>query len=279
MIRLGINTMVWSGAVPAPRSGLFERLRAWGYEAVEVPVFDFAAFDAVPLGRAAADAGLALSVSSALPSNLSLAGSDPNIRRETRCWLQTAVEKTAAAGGSILAGPLYLPVGLLAGRRRSEDEWSRAVDELRALTPAIRGSGVRIAIEPLNRFETYFLNTAADARRLCDQVADDSVGALFDTFHANIEEDSIEDAIRALGASLIHVHLSENHRGVPGSGHVPFRLVSDTLASRGYTGLAIVESFASSIPEIAAATAMWRDYAASPDDFARRSVENLRRVF
>ena len=279
MIGLGINTMVWSGGYEERQLGLLERVRDLGYDVVELPVFDFAAVDPAPVRRALADTGLALTVTSAMPAGSSLISADPMTRSRTRGWLQAAVEKVAAMGGSILAGPMYVPVGELPGRRRTASEWSWAVDEYSSLAAAIRGSGARLALEPLNRFETYFLNTAGDACRLCDEISDESIGILFDTFHANIEEDDVIGALGSLGRHLIHVHLSENNRGVPGTGHVPFPEVARTLRSTGYSGYAVVESFASTIPELVRATAMWRDYAESPDAFARSSIENMRPLF
>lgn len=279
MIKLGINTMVWSGGYDERQLGLYQRIRDWGYAVVELPVFDFGAVNPVPVRHALADSGLALTVTSALPAGFSLVSADAATRARTQSWLQSAVEKVAAMGGSILAGPLYLPVGELPGRRRTADEWSDAVAEYRDLGAAIQGSGTRIALEPINRFETYFLNTAADARLLCDEISDASIGVLFDTFHANIEEDDPVAALRSLGRHLIHVHLSENHRGIPGRGHVPFLGVAQALRDAGYSGYAVVESFASTIPELASATAMWRDFAESPDEFARCSIENMRPLF
>ena len=279
MIQLGINMMVWSGGFEESQLGLFSRIREWGYDVVELPIFDFTAVNPVPIRHALADTGLALTVTSALPAGLSLTSADAATRRRTRCWLESAVEKVAAIGGSILAGPMYLPVGDLSGSRRTSSEWNWAADEYRHLVAAIRGSGVRIAIEPLNRFETYFLNTAGDACRFCDEVSDDTLGVLFDTFHANIEEEDTVAAMRSLGPHLIHVHLSENNRGIPGTGHVPFAGVAQALQELNYSGFAVVESFATTIPELARATAMWRDFAESPEEFARQSIKNMRPLF
>lgn len=279
MIGLGINTMVWSGGYREPLLSLFPRIRDWGYDVVELPVFDFAAVDPAPVRRALAASGLALTVTSAMPARWSMVSEDAGTRARTRMWLQAAIEKVAAMGGSILAGPMYLPVGELPGRHSNSSEWSWAVEEYRSLASAIAGGGVRLALEPLNRFETYFLNTACDAGRLCDEIASESIGVLFDTFHANIEEEDVIGALGTLGRHLIHVHLSENNRGVPGSGHVPFQEVARYLRNVGYSGYAVVESFASTIPELARATAMWRDYAESPDAFACSSMVNLRPLF
>ena len=174
MIGPGINTMVWSGGYDERQLGLLTRIRDWGYEVVELPVFDFAIVDPAPVRHALADTGLALTVTSAMPPDSSMVSPDAATRMRTRCWLQAAMDKVAAMGGSILAGPMYVPVGELPGRRRTTSEWSWAVDEYRSLAAATRGSGTRLALEPLNRFETCFLNTACDARRLCDDIADDA---------------------------------------------------------------------------------------------------------
>lgn len=279
MVRFGINTMVWSGGYNGEQLVLLERIQELGYQVVELGVFDFKAVDPTPVLRALMATGLSLTVASALPANLNLVSEDAGVRARTREWIESAVGVTAEMGGTVLAGPLYTPVGDLPGRRRTPAEWERAVEKYQALGHAIRAMGVRLAIEPLNRFETYFLNTAADARRLCEEVGCESVGVLFDTFHANIEEEDIVAALRSLGSSLVHIHLSENNRGVPGDGHVPFGAVAAELAASGYRGCAVVESFAGSIPEVARATAIWRDFAPSPDEFARRSIANLRVMF
>lgn len=278
MIKLGINTLVWSGR---HQDGLplLGKIRGWGYEVVELPIFDFAAVDAAPVRRAVADSGLALTVASALPADLNLVSADAGVRHATFEWLRRAVDTVSAIGGTILAGPMYAPVGELPGRRRTESEWRWAVDEYTRLAAAIGGSGVRLAVEPLNRFETWLLNTAEDTRRIADEAGGDSIGVLFDTFHAGIEENSITAALASVGDRLFHVHLSENNRGIPGRGHIPFPAVMETLRAMRYSGYAVVESFASVIPEIARATAMWRDYAASPDEFAAQSIENLRPLF
>jgi D-psicose/D-tagatose/L-ribulose 3-epimerase len=279
MIRLGINTMVWSGRFGETEFPLLDKIRGCGYQVVEIPIFDFATVDVPLLGRAVADSGLALTISSALPSGMSLVSADANLRCTTRGWLRQAVDTIAALGATLLVGPMYAPVGQLPGRRRTESEWRWAVDEYRQLGAAIDGSGVRIALEPLNRFETWFLNTAADARRLVEGADSGSIGILFDTFHAGIEEDDIIAALASVRGRLLHVHLSENNRGIPGCGHIPFAAVAETLRAMHYSGYAVVESFASAIPEISRATAMWRDYAGSPDEFAVRAIANLRKLF
>ena len=275
MIPLGINTMVWTGSFSARNLSLLETIRAAGFEVAELGIFDFPALDCQAVRTALQANGLACTATSALPEDLSLLAADAEVRRRTVEWLRQAVDTLAAVGASVLAGPFYAPVGFLPGRRRTTDEWNHAVEGLRQLGEAIAGSGVRLAIEPLNRFETYFLNTAADALRLYREVDHHSVGILFDTFHANVEEKDIPAALQSLGPALYHVHLSENDRGIPGTGHVPFARVFETLTRMNYAGAAVVESFATTIPEIARAAAIWRDLYPSSDSFAADSAAFL----
>src|SRR5208282_5891731 len=133
------------------------------------------------------------------------------------------------AGARVFCGPMYSPVGYLPGRRRTADEWKWAVEGFQALGDTLAAHRMTLAIEPLNRFETYFLNTAADAALLCDQVGHPNIGILFDTFHANIEEKGIGAGIRAVGKHLRHMHTCENDRGIPGSGHVEWAGVFEAL--------------------------------------------------
>ena len=137
-------------------------------------------------------------------------------------------------------------------------------------------TNVAIAIEPLNRFETYFLNTVADAAALCDEIADDRIGILIDTFHANIEEKSIGAALRLAGRHLKHLHACENDRGIPGSGNVNWPEFFSTVREIGYDGWLTIESFGFSLGEIAAAASIWRDLAPTPESIAFEGVKFLR---
>jgi D-psicose/D-tagatose/L-ribulose 3-epimerase len=154
-----------------------------------------------------------------------------------------AFEQTAAAGATLLSGPMSTPVGDLPGRRRTDDEWRRTVESWQSLAGTAAASGVEIAIEPLNRFETCFLNTAADGAAFCDAVEHPSVGLLLDTFHANIEEKHIGEALRTAAPHLKHLHTCENDRGVPGSGHVAWDELFAAVASVGYDRWLTIEIF------------------------------------
>ena len=166
-------------------------------------------------------------------------------------------------------------MGYLPGRRRNEEEWKWGVDFHQQLAPLLEENGIQLAAEPLNRFETYFLNTVDDGVRFVEQIGSPNIGLLVDTFHSNIEEKDVAAAYRASGRHLKHVHTCENDRGIPGSGHTDWKGVLTTLKNMGYDNRLTIESFNSTIPELAAATAIWRDLAPALDDIAFEGTKFL----
>jgi D-psicose/D-tagatose/L-ribulose 3-epimerase len=186
------------------------------------------------------------------------------------------IKAAADAGARIIAGPLYSPVGHLVGRRRTREEWGRAIEGYQAMASTLAAHDVTLAIEPLNRFETFFLNTAADAAALCDAVADPRIGVLLDTFHANIEEKDVAAAFRTAGSRLRHVHTCENDRGTPGNGHVDWPGVFRALGDVRYDGWLTIESFGFTLGDLSAAAAIWRDIEADADSIARDGIRFLK---
>jgi D-psicose/D-tagatose/L-ribulose 3-epimerase len=212
-----------------------------------------------------------------LTPGLSLISDDAAIRHKTIAHLRDCAEAAADAGAKIIAGPLYSPVGYLPGRRRTSDEWKWAVEGYQSVADTFAANGVTIAIEPLNRFETFFLNTAADAAALCDEVNHPNIGILFDTFHANIEEKDIANGYRTVARHLKHVHTCENDRGIPGSGHVEWKSVFEALREIKYDGWLTIESFGFALGELSAAASIWRDIAPTPDSIAFEGIKFLKR--
>jgi D-psicose/D-tagatose/L-ribulose 3-epimerase len=164
----------------------------------------------------------------------------------------------------------------MTGERRTKEEWSRVVEGLREVAQRARDLGVILCLEPLNRFETYFLNTQEDGARLVEDIGESNVRVHFDTFHANIEERNPVEALRALGTRLGHVHISENDRGIPGSGHVDWRGTMLALKAMSYNGWLTIESFAQPEPELASAACIWRDLAPSGDALAREGLSFIK---
>ena len=276
-MRYGINTLLWTAGFDRSHLDLLPRFREWGFDGVEIARFEFESFPATEVRRAAEAAGLQTIFCSALTGNLSMVSDDPSIRAAASAFVKRGIEVAAEIGADTFVGPYCGPVGYLPGRRRNDDEWKWAVEGLQGLGSTLDTNGVTLAIEPLNRFETYFLNTTDDAIRLCQQVGHDRVGILFDTFHANIEEKNIGKALAAAGSLVKHVHTCENDRGVPGSGHVEWTDVFAALRSMQYDRWVVIESFGSRIAEIAAAACIWRDLASSSDAIAAEGLQFLKR--
>jgi len=277
-LKFGVNLFIWTANFDASYLPLLPRIKAAGFDGVEIPMYRGREFPVADVRRGLADTGLEVTICSIMVDNLSLISDDASIRSKAVELIKENIATTAACGGKIIAGPLYSPVGYLAGRRRTDAEWKRAVDCWQQLGPTLAEHGVTAALEPLNRFETYFLNTAEDAARFCDEVNHPNVGVLFDTFHANIEEKHIAAGYRTVGRHLKHVHTCENDRGTPGSGHVEWQEVFDAIHDLGYDGWLTIESFGSNLPEIAAAAAIWRDLAAKPEDVAFEGVKFLKQL-
>src|SRR6185436_586293 len=161
-------------------------------------------------------------------------------------------------GALSLCGPFHSAIGLFSGKGPTPDEWTWGVDSMRAVAEHAKTAGVMLAVEYLNRFETYFLTCAADTVKFIKAVDHPNCRMMYDTFHANIEEKGIADAIRTAAPHTVNVHISENDRSTPGQGHVAWKETFDTLKEIRYDGWLVVEAFGLALPALAAATKIWR---------------------
>jgi D-psicose/D-tagatose/L-ribulose 3-epimerase len=276
-MKFGVNTFIWSEAFDRSNLPLLPRVKSWGFDGVEVPLFRPTEFAASDIRKGLEANGLECTVCSVLLDGLSLISDDADVRKKTRTHMEAVVKSAAEAGAKLVAGPLYSPVGYLPGRRRTRDEWKWAVEGYQSLGDTLASHGVTVAVEPLNRFETFFLNTAADAAALANEINHPNVGVLFDTFHANIEEKEIGAGYRTVGKHLKHVHTCENDRGIPGSGHVEWTSVFQALRDVRYDGWLTIESFGFALPNLSAAAAIWRDIESSPESIAVEGVKFLKK--
>jgi D-psicose/D-tagatose/L-ribulose 3-epimerase len=276
-VKLGVNLMAWTGSVDAAALELLPGIAELEYDGVELPVFVPEAVDALAVRRALEASRLGATVSTALSRGASLL--EPDQRAAGVELLERIAAVAAECGASLVCGPIYAPVGQLPGRPRTPAEWDSCVAGLREAGERAARHGVVLAVELLNRFETHFLNTTEDGLALIAEVGHPNVTLHLDTFHLNIEEKSVPGAITRAGNSLTHVHAAENDRGIVGSGHIDWPGVAEALRQIGYSGWVTAETFTGSIPEIAAATAIWRPIVPDGWTYARESLQTLQRLF
>ncbi len=260
-MKIGFNLLLWATHIEERDFHLLETLRKVGYDGVEVPLFQGDLAHYTKLGRALADNGLAATTVTVMPDVAhDIVSADPDARQGGCDHIRWAVDCTAALGGTLLAGPLHQALGHFTSEGRTREEWERGVEATRALAGDAADAGVALSVEPLNRFECYFLNTVADAAAFVEEVGKPNVGLLFDTFHANIEEKHPVGALRQNLRWINHFHVSANDRGTPGKDHVPWAEIFSVLKENGYDGWLTIEAFGRALPDLAAATRVWRDF-------------------
>lgn len=278
-MRYGVNLLLFGDA---PRPAVLRRfamVRELGFDGVEVPVFDPGTLDADRVRAAAERAGLALTVSGALPPGTRFYGTDPKARAAAHRYVEATIRATAALGAKVLCGPLYKAVGdtdLSVPLARQRTETAKALRPLAALAESL---GVTLAFETLNRFETNFLNTVEQGIAFCDAVGGPAAGLLLDTFHTHIEEKDSAAAVRAAASAgrLAHFHAAENDRGTAGSGQVRWETILPALRGTGYDGWAVLESFNQRNQAIKTAVSCWRPFFRSEDEFLSKGLQFVRR--
>lgn len=275
-MKIGVSAFAWTTKPRAEHLKLLPMLREQGFEGFELPLFDPAELAALKPRAAFEASGMECTVCAILPAGVNPISEDAAERRRGLGHLRKCVAVAAEAGVKLMAGPVYAPIGYHTDRRRTEDEWQRAVECLQALGDALDEHAMTLAIEPVNRAESMFLNTGADARALCEAVGHARVGVNVDTYHANIEEKNIADSIRLLGNRLKHIHASENDRGLVGTGHVDFPEIVESLRAIEYDGYLMIEGFGWSKDETNTLGALYGDPEVSPEVIAFQGAKYLR---
>lgn len=277
-MKYGVNLMVWTTTVCQRHSTLLASVREWGFNGVELFLSPKEPADIPFLREELTRLGLERTTCVVLPRDAHLPSSDVETRRRGVDFLNQCVERTADLDAHLMCGPLHSGLGVMTGQRRTDEEWNRSVESLQRVARRARELGVTLCVEPLNRFETYFLNTQDDAARFIDEIGEPNVRVHYDTFHANIEEKNPVNSLKGLGARAGHVHLSESDRGIPGTGHVDWRGTLLALKEIGYDGWLTIESFAQPEPQLAAAACIWRDMAPSGESLAREGLAFIKSV-
>ncbi len=276
-MQLGISTWVWtSPATTDVLETLLPHIASLGFDVIELPIETVGQFDVARIGELARAHGLGVSVCAVIGAgrDLLVAGeAEEGVR-----YLRACIDVAQTLGSPTVAGPFYSAVGRC--WRSTPEERARDVEQvagtLRGLGEYAADRGVVLGVETLNRFETSFLNTTAQALELIERVDHPSVGLALDVFHLGIEEKHVGDALRAAGGRLVHLQVAENDRGTPGTGSLPWRDVAKALREIEYTGRVVIETFSDRVEAIARAAAIWRPLAPDSDTLAREGLAFLR---
>src|ERR1700730_18429728 len=268
-MKYGINLYLWADDMHDGLMPVLEKLKQIAYDAVEVPIFDLDQAKWKLWAKRLDDLGLERTANTVIAPEHNPPSADPAIREAAYQHMQAVVDCCAEVGSSILCGPHQVALGVFTGRGATEDEWKRSVEHLRRVSEYASGQGVVLAEEVVNRFELYHVNTLDQGVRLVDEVGHPNCRLHLDTFHAHIEEKNTADAIRRAGSRIAHVHISENDRGVPGTGSVAWDATFDALSDVGYDGWLTVEAFGNFLPNLAAATKIWRPLFESEEQLAK----------
>jgi len=258
-MRFGMNLLMWTDTLSDDMLPLLEELKQTGFDTIELPIFDLENLDnCAKWGRRLDELGLSRTGTAVRGPDENPISPDPAVRRKGVDANKRNLDCCAAAGCEVMAGPFHSALGEFSGKGPTEDEWKWGVEGMREVAEHAEKSGVRLGVEYLNRFECYFLNTAADGARFVRDVGHPYCQMMYDTFHSHIEEKSTPEAIRALRGCLVHVHISENDRSTPGQGNVRWDENFDTLHEIGYDNILVVEAFGLALEKLVPATKIWR---------------------
>ena len=257
-MRFGFNLLLWTDTLSDDSLPILEELKEIGYDTVELPVFGPDEATCAKWCKHMDQLGLSRTATIVRSPEENPISSDPKIRRAGIDANRRDLDLCAALGCEIMAGPSHSGLGVFTGKGPTAEEWRWGVEGMREVAEHAGKVNVTVAMEYLNRFECYFLNTAADGARFVRDIDHPRCRMMYDTFHSHIEEKNIPEAIRSLKGCLAHVHISENDRSTPGMGNVRWAENFDTLAEIGYDGFMVVEAFGLSLPNLAAATKIWR---------------------
>jgi D-psicose/D-tagatose/L-ribulose 3-epimerase len=280
-MRIGASTFIWVSPFSSDTLDVIDKVEAFGFDLIEICVEDPAVIDTAAIRRRLAGTGRGVTVCGAFGPNRDMSSADPSVRENAIGYTHQCVDIAAELGSSVVVGPMYAAVGntKLLGPSERRRQWDLAAEGVSQVADHAAARGVRLALEPLNRFETDLINTVDQGLKLLSDIGRENVGFLLDTFHMNIEEKNIPDALRRAGKHIFEFHSCSNDRGIPGEDHLPWAGIAAALREVEYAGPIVIEAFTPQIQEIAKAVSLWRPLAPSQDVLAQEGLRHLRKVF
>jgi D-psicose/D-tagatose/L-ribulose 3-epimerase len=280
MFRFGVASLIWTEDFTVKDLPLIQKAKALGFEVLDINVAHPEKFPTEAVKEKVKEVGIEVVTTIGLPTNSNLIDPNPEIRRNGIETLKKLVDINVNIGSSILGGVNYAAWGYLTGRPRTEDEWGWSVESMHEIALYAKSkSDMIIAVEPVNRFETHFLNVAQDAVNYCKDVGTGNLKVLLDSFHMIREEQNFAGAVEICGKEYLgYVHACENNRGIPGTGLVPWEELFAALRKIGYNGPLVIESFDPSFIELNRLCAIWRKFAETGEELALEGLQNLKDI-
>jgi D-psicose/D-tagatose/L-ribulose 3-epimerase len=280
-MKFGIHSLLFSETFTERDLPLLDKAKELGFDAVDIVPFDLDNFPASRVRQRAEDLGLEIIIEIGMPAHANIISPEPSIRAAGVDLSKRLIDASVEAGATVFGGVSYAGWGYLTGRMRTEEEWQWGLENFRKVADyaATHAPELTIALEVVNRFESHFLNIAADAVRFIrDLGTPPNVKVHLDAFHMIREEDSFTGAVRETGPLLGYIHACENQRGIPGRGQVPWRDFLRALAEVNYQGVVTIESFDPNFKNIAKLCCIWRKLADSPEQLATEGLQFLKSI-
>jgi D-psicose/D-tagatose/L-ribulose 3-epimerase len=279
-MRLGLNTFLFTSPFNNRSTKLFKQFKRWGFDTVELPIEDPRHIDPRHVKRELDKAGLVCgSICACMGPDRDLRGT-PRQQKIGMDYLKKLLDQMVVLDCPSLIGPVYSATGRADAVPRAEyqGQWKTVVKHLKTLSKYAQKRGKQICLEPLNRFETDFINTCEQALKMVKDVGSPALKVQLDTFHMNIEEKNQAKAIRKAGKLLAHVHACGCDRGTPGNDHIDWKGIAKALKDIRYQGDIVIEGFATNVKLIARAAAIWRQIEPTQQEIAVKGLKFLQRV-
>jgi len=279
-MRLGINTFLFTSPFTNESTKLFKTFKKWGFQTVEIPVEDLSHIDPRHVKAELDKQGLVCgSVCACMGPDRDLRGT-PEQQQTGLDYMMKLIDQMVDLGCPSLIGPVYSAVGRADAVPEEEykQQWQTVVGHLKTLCKYAEQKGKQVCLEPLNRFETDFINTCDQGLKMLKDVGSKALKLHLDTFHMNIEEKDQGKAIRKAGKVLGHFHACGSDRGTPGNDHIDWKPIAKALKDIEYNGDVVIESFTTDVKVIARAAAIWRRMEPTRDEIATKGIKFLRKT-
>ncbi len=280
-MKFGIHSLLFTETFLEKDLPRLDTFKAMGFDAVEIIPFDPDNFPAAKVGQYATNIGIDINIGYGMPQDKNVISADASVRRDGVDFSKYLIDMCAQAGAKVFGGVIYCAWGYMTGKMRTVDEWKWGVDAFQEIAAYAKENAPELilGIEPVNRFESHFINIAADGVQFIKDVEQSNVRVHLDTFHMIREEDNIARAIVETGEHIGYIHACENQRGIPGRGQIPWLEFFQALKQVKYDGCITIESFDPNMEKIAKLCCIWRQLADSPEQLATEGLAYLKEVY